>query len=178
MNNTDQDDDNFWCDLPDDLNAAFQAIQDRRAAQVGQPFDPTELVRLATEQWPDLPLVAASFALCTLAWNESECYTYFLGYAERGALIRAGCEFIDHPTLGELLVDLMLDERVEGGVRVLGIDYLDRVFGQNPEDFRCEILWPKDFDLDGLLAELETPDEEPCPHMRIVHIATTPRPAR
>ncbi|MBK7620855.1 MAG: hypothetical protein IPJ10_16265 [Flavobacteriales bacterium] len=45
--------------------------------------------------------------------------------------------------MGELLVDLMLDERVEGGVRVLGIDYLDRVFGQNPEDFRCEILWPK-----------------------------------
>ncbi|MBK7620854.1 MAG: hypothetical protein IPJ10_16260 [Flavobacteriales bacterium] len=79
MNNTDQDDDNFWCDLPDDLNAAFQAIQDRRAAQPGQPFDPTELVRLATEQWPDLPLVAASFALCTLAWNESECYTYFFG---------------------------------------------------------------------------------------------------
>lgn len=158
-------------DHASELRAALQAIEDRRAAQVGQPFEPSELLRLATEQWPDMPLVAATIALCTQEWPESELYTHFLGYAERNALPYAGGGTLQHPTLGELLVDLVFDVRVEGGVRVVGIEYMDRVFAQRDADERVEVLWPPGFGQEGPAEEAEPPSKQPGPQLRVVHVA-------
>ena len=109
-----------------DPYAGFLELQARREAQRGSAFDPSELLQLALEQWPYRPLVAASFALCTKAWRESVLYTHFLGCTDREALRHAGGGMLEHPTLGELAVDLAFDARVEGGVRVVGFEELDR----------------------------------------------------
>jgi len=101
-----------------------------------------------------------------------------LGYTEGRSLRYAGGEFLEHPALGELIVDLVYDERVEGCVRVLGIEYLARVLARGGEDQSGEGLQHTGFVIGEYEEEPEEPDEEPCPHLRIVHVASTQRPTR
>jgi hypothetical protein len=132
-----------------DPYAGFLELQARREAQRGVTFDPSELLHLAIEQWPFRPLVAASFALCTKAWKESVMYTHFLGCTEREALRHAGGGILDHPTRGELAVDFAFDARVEGGVRVVGIEELERtreVFEwheHGPQEPMLRVVWSR-----------------------------------
>ncbi|HNR55238.1 MAG TPA: hypothetical protein PKJ19_08735 [Flavobacteriales bacterium] len=149
-----------------ELRADLQAIEELHAAQLGQPFEPGELLQLATEQWPDMPLVAATFALCTQEWPESDLYTHFMGYPERCALPYTSGATLMHPELGELLVDLAFDERVEGGVRVMGMDYLDRVFTPQDMDKPTEVYWPE-------RDALPTSTAPPQGQLRIVHVKGT-----
>lgn len=117
-----------------EANKAMRQMEARRAAQVSTPFDPAELVQLATEQWPEQPLVAAAFALCTAEWPESELYTHFIPYADRLRFHCNGGDRLQHPSLGELVVDFAKDDRVAGGIRVYGIEYMDRVMGVLEQD--------------------------------------------
>jgi hypothetical protein len=94
----------------------------------GTPFDPTELVALALAQWPGEPLMAEAFAHCRLEWPESELYTHFLSKKERDTRWNyCGGDWLEHPTLGTLLVDFIHDPTVPGGRAIGGMEYMSRV---------------------------------------------------
>ena len=78
----------------------------------GEAFDPTHFVQLAQQQWSNRPQLAAAFARCTAQWPESELYTHFVAPLHRPACWKfAGSLFLDHPTLGTLLVDVLHDTK-------------------------------------------------------------------
>ena len=112
----------------------YLAWYTRKNDRVGTAFDPTALVRLAAEQWPSMPKVAATFALCTAEWPRNELYTNFLCDADRAASRFAGGSILEDPNLGVLVVDFAYDPQVPGGVRVSGMEYLDRVLGHSGVD--------------------------------------------
>lgn len=109
----------------------YLAWYTRKNDRVGTPFDPSALVRLAAEQWSGMPKVAASFALCTAEWPRSKLYTNFLCDADRAASRYAGGAILEDPNLGVLTVDFVYDPQVPGGVRVSGMEYLDRALGHS-----------------------------------------------
>ena len=97
----------------------------KRENDGGDPFDPTSLVALARVYGPHL---VEAFTRCTRKWSNDELYTYFMSGPDRGKRWRyAGGVELEHPTLGTLLVDLVLDPTVPGGKAIGGIEYLDRV---------------------------------------------------
>ncbi|MCB9163600.1 MAG: hypothetical protein H6592_04050 [Flavobacteriales bacterium] len=151
-----------------ELRAALQAMEEQHAAEVGQPFEPGELFQLATEQWPDMPLVAATFALCTQEWPLSDLYTYFMSYTERRALLYFCGATLKHPDLGYLLVDLVFDERVEGGVRVVGMEFMGHETGEEDTDGIWEPYWPAG-------DAVPTSAAPPRGHLRIVHVGNVAR---
>lgn len=148
-----------------ELRAALQAMEEQRAAEVGQPFEPGELL-VANEQWPDMPLVAATFALCTQEWPMSETYTYFMSHTERRALLYLYGATLMHPDLGELFVDLAFDERVEGSVRVVGMEFMGHTYEGEDTDESWEESWPAD---DSVAASAAPPEGQ----LRIVHMQGT-----
>lgn len=129
---------------------------------VGQPFDPTEFVQLAKEQWSDMPQLAIAFARCTAQWarREEGLYTHFIAPLHMDASWKfAGSRFLQHPTLGRLVVDVLHDETVPGGFSIGGIEYLDRVMRRSMEGPR-ELYWPA--------GDAVATSSAPAP-MRIVH---------
>jgi hypothetical protein len=100
----------------------------QRINSPGIPFDPSELVALAREQWPDQPEVAEAFAYCQRQWPESELYTHFLSTKDRATRWNyCGGGWLTHPTLGTLIVDFIHDPTVPGGRAIGGMEYLTRV---------------------------------------------------
>ena len=90
-----------------------------------QPYDPSWLVRLARQQYPDQPWLAEAFAGCTRCLVESRAYLYFVNPAhpnqpgsewqfERNLLLDAGKE-------GKIVVDVVV------GPRIGGIEFLKRL---------------------------------------------------
>ena len=97
----------------------------------GEAFDPTLFVQLAQQQWSDRPALAAAFARCTATWSRNELYTYFQAPMHRPARWKfAGSLFLDHPTLGTLLVDVLHDADAPGGLSIGGMEFFDRVLGR------------------------------------------------
>lgn len=94
----------------------------------GEAFDPTLFVQLARQQWSNRPQLAAAFARCTAEWSRNELYTYFQAPKHRPERWKfAGSLFLDHPTLGTLVVDVLHDADGPGGYAIGGMEYLDRV---------------------------------------------------
>lgn len=111
---------------------------------VGEPFDATEFVQLAKEQWSDMPQLAVAFARCTAQWprREEGLYTHFIAPLHMDARWKfAGSRFLQHPTLGRLVVDVLHDGTVPGGLSIGGIEYLERVMRRVMEEPR-ELYWP------------------------------------
>lgn len=98
----------------------------------GEAFDPSLFVHLARQQWSDRPALAAAFARCTATWQRNDLYTYFLAPLHRPVRWNfAGSLFLDHPTLGTLVVDVLHDANAPGGLSIGGMEYLDRVMGRS-----------------------------------------------
>ena len=107
----------------------------------GEAFDPTHFVQLAQQQWSNRPQLAAAFARCTAQWSESELYTHFVAPLHRpGCWKFAGSLFLDHPTLGTLLVDVLHDTKAPGGYAIGGMEYMDRVLGRRTSAAEMEGL--------------------------------------
>ena len=111
---------------------------------VGEPFDATEFVQLVQEQWSGWPQLAMAFARCTAQWarREEGLYTYFIAPMHMDARWKfAGSRFLQHPTLGRLVVDVLHDGTAPGGLSIGGIEYLERVMRRVMEEPR-ELYWP------------------------------------
>lgn len=103
----------------------------RTSDTTGAPFDPSPFVQLAQQQWSDRPALAAAFARCTAQWARNALYTYFVAPMHRTARWKfAGSLFLDHPTLGTLLVDVLHDANAPGGLSIGGMEFFDRVMGR------------------------------------------------
>ena len=152
----------------------YLAWYTRKNDRVGTPFDPSALVRLAAEQWPGLPKVAATFALCTAEWPRSKLYTNFLCDADRAASRYAGGSILEDPILGVLKVDFVYDPQVPGGVRVSGMEYLDRALGHSGVE---TIRWMREMEqaksAERKATGTRAPDATggPSKHLRIVRKA-------
>ena len=88
-----------------------------------EPYDPTWLVDLARESCPDEPWLVAALRHCTRAARESRAYLHFVDPANPNA---PGSEWqfvdnilLEHPTEGDIVLDILTDRRV-GGVEFLG----------------------------------------------------------
>jgi hypothetical protein len=103
------------------------------------PFDPTELVELAKQQWPQHPQRAEALARCTEQWRESTGYGYFQDPKARDGKPCKGGFLLHCPRQGELLFDTDKD----GGI--IGVEYL------------------------AIVLRGEEEEVEPVPAMRIVH---------
>ena len=100
----------------------------------GKAFDPAPLVRAARAQWSDRPQLAEAFARCVRGWSTDGLYTWFLPPLERAGRWRlAGNLLLQVPGLGALVVDILHDSTVPGGLSIGGIEYLDRVMGHPTE---------------------------------------------
>jgi len=159
-------------------NASFEqdylAWYTRKNDRVGKPFDPSALVRLAAEQWSGMPKVAATFALCTAEWPRNELYTNFLCDADRAASRFAGGAILEDPNLGVLVVDFAYDPQVPGGVRVSGMEYLDRVLGHSGiETIRWmrEMEQAKSAERKATGRRAPSATDEPHTHLRSVRTA-------
>lgn len=111
---------------------------------VGEPFDPQVYLQLARAQWSTRPQLAETFARCTAHWYASEehLYSYFCAPMHRRLRgDHVGCLYLQHPTLGRLVVDVRHDADVPGGLAVSGIEYLDRVMRSVKEE-TYELYWP------------------------------------
>ena len=101
----------------------------------GQPFDSTVFVQEARRQWSDHPQLADAFATCTRQWPRNDRYTYLIdrAYVQGGAHNQwffAANLFLDHPTLGTLVVDVLYaNAHRQGPYRIGGIEYLRPVMG-------------------------------------------------
>jgi hypothetical protein len=132
---------------------------------VGEPFDPRVFLQLARAQWNDRPQLAETFARCTAHWYESEehLYAHFCAPMHRELQgEHAGCLFLQHPTLGRLVVDVRHDADVPGGLAVSGIEYLERVMRSVMEEPH-ELYWPA--------GDAVPTSTAPQGRMRIVHVA-------
>ena len=87
-----------------------------------KPYDPTWLVELAKAQLPEEPWLPAALAACTMARQESAAYIHFVKPAdpdEPGSEWQAQQDLmLQHPTEGDLVLDILEDHRV-GGVEFL-----------------------------------------------------------
>jgi hypothetical protein len=87
-----------------------------------KPYDPAWLVELARAQLPEEPWLPAALAACTMARQESAAYIHFVDRAdgdESGSEWQAQTDLVlDHPTEGELVLDILEGNRV-GGVEFL-----------------------------------------------------------
>lgn len=89
---------------------------------IWEAYDPTWLVDLARESCPDEPWLVAALQRCTRAARESRAYIHFVDPANANA---PGAEWqfvenilIEHPTDGDIVLDILTDRRV-GGVEFL-----------------------------------------------------------
>lgn len=99
----------------------------------GKAFDPTPLVRAARAQWTDRPELAEALTRCVRGWSTG-LYTYFLRPCDRKQHWRfAGNLFLQVPGLGAVVVDILQDTATPGGLRIGGVEYLDKVLG-HPTD--------------------------------------------
>ena len=140
---------------------------------VGQPFDARVFVLLAREQWSDMPQLADAFARCTAGWYErdEQLYMHFLSPQDRRQRgDHAGSRFLEHPSLGTLVVVFHFDAKAPEGLSIGGMEYLDRVWRAAQEEKR-ELYWPAG-------DAVPTSAAPPRSAMRIVHVAPTPRPTR
>lgn len=87
-----------------------------------QPYDPSWLVGLAEEQYPDQPWLTAALARCTRCHVESPAYTYFVDPEcanKPGAAWQFAANIeLSSPTAGPLLLDVLTEGRI-GGVEFL-----------------------------------------------------------
>lgn len=137
---------------------------------VGQPFDPRLCMQLARAQWRDRPQLAEAFARCTTQWprREEGLYTAFMAPRHKAERWRfAGNLFLMHPEWGELLVDVIHDPEVPGGLAIGGIEYLDRVRRSVMAENR-ELYWPAG-------DAVPTSAAPPRPQLRIVHLGNVAR---
>jgi hypothetical protein len=93
-----------------------------------EAYDPTWLVELARSRRPDLPWLAEAFARCIRCRVESEFYVRFVD-SDRANQPGSDWQFrenlfLDDPTEGNLVVDVLQDGRVGG------IEYYDRLFSK------------------------------------------------
>jgi len=83
-----------------------------------EPYDPTWLVDLARESYPDEPWLAAALERCTRAAHESRAYVHFVDPANPNAPGSAW-QFVEnivleHPTEGDIVLDILTDRRIGG----------------------------------------------------------------
>jgi len=113
---------------PDAYELEYLAWYLRSTYTAGEPFDPSQLVQLARQKWKKQPALADAFARCTQQWRYGEYYTYLLApdYLEERWQF-ATSVFLDHPTWGALMVDVLHDtESLEGWV-IGGIEFMGRL---------------------------------------------------
>ena len=135
---------------------------------VGEPFDPRLYVQLARAQWCDMPLLAVAFERCTAHWYRSEehLYSHFLSPKDRRLCgPHVGCRFLQHPTLGRLVVDVHRNNDVPGGLAISGIEYLERVMRSAMVEPHVP-YWPAG----DAVPTSSAPQQG---RMRIVHVAST-----
>ncbi len=93
------------------------------------PFDPTELVALMMDQWPDRPKLAEALGRCTEQWRENNMHAYLQDPAKRRT--RApwlGSLPLLCPRQGELFIDVLKDGSI------LGIEYLRAALRQYDDE--------------------------------------------
>ncbi len=88
-----------------------------------KPYDPTWLVNLARESYPDEPWLAEALARCVRGAQESPAYIHFVDPSGPNT---PGSEWqfeenllLDHPEEGTLVLDILREQRI-GGVEFLG----------------------------------------------------------
>ena len=88
-----------------------------------KPYNPTWLVTLAQENYPDQPWLAEALARCTQCAEESPAYLHFVDPADPN---NPGSEWqfdenilLEHPQEGTLILDILRGQRI-GGVEFLG----------------------------------------------------------
>lgn len=146
---------------------------ERKVVAKGEPFDGQAMADLALVQWPLELQLSEAFTHCRRIWHRNELYSYFMRPNELDGRWRfAGNRWLAHPELGTLLVDLVHDERVQGGIAIGGMEYMDRVLG-----------WHKSVEEWLQLLKPSQPDPEvfiipvvPAP-MKVVHVRTGARRA-
>ena len=93
------------------------------------PFDPTELVALALEQWPGRPELAEALGRCTEQWWENELYAYLQDPSLLATRSVYGGGFVLMcPRLGRLNCDILKDGSM------LGMEFFDTVMDQWGEE--------------------------------------------
>jgi len=87
-----------------------------------EPYDPSWLVELAREQEPEHPWLPEALAVCTRCRWRSPAYVYFVDGSnpnQPGSSWQFVTNLIlEHPTEGELVLDILTEHRV-GGVEFL-----------------------------------------------------------
>lgn len=132
---------------------AYLAWYQRLHTDNGEPFDPTLLVALAQEQWSDMPQLALAFARCTAQWPErgGDLYTHFIAPKHMRARWKFhASRFLQHPTWGTLVVDVIHDSEVPGGLAIGGMEYLDRVMRHQDQVHDPTPYWPLGYDPEPL----------------------------
>jgi hypothetical protein len=102
--------------------AAQRRVVRRTGMSDWESYDPSWLVELARLQVPGEPWLPAALAHCCRAWKESPAYTYFVS-PHRQNLPGSEWQFdfnivLEHPTEGDLVLDILKDRRV-GGVEFI-----------------------------------------------------------
>ncbi|MBL0036428.1 MAG: hypothetical protein IPP26_11880 [Flavobacteriales bacterium] len=125
-----------------------------------EPYDPTELVELARQQWPTLPELAEALAHCTTTWRIDEDLFQMIAPGApdwtRAALVE-----LHHPSDGPILVELMRHTTTAPGhFRIGSVDLLG--FGANDIHF-------VEYDATHAEAMMKADEqEEPATTLRIV----------
>jgi len=87
-----------------------------------EPYDPTWLLELAREQLPEEVWLQDALAVCRRAWTKSPAYVYFVN-PQNPNIVGSEWQFetnmvLEHPTEGELVLDILRGRRV-GGVEFI-----------------------------------------------------------
>jgi hypothetical protein len=95
-----------------------EIIESEYRAMVFEPYDPTWLVKLAEEQFPQLEWLASALSTCTQYNKDDEAYYYFVNpltpYAPGLELSEGCCILLLSPERGEIVVDIGKDKCVHG----------------------------------------------------------------
>jgi len=78
-----------------------------------EPFDPSRLVKLAREQWPEEPWLAEALARCTAGEPESRAYIHFVDPNSPAWEFETTMMLTDRKK-GDIVVDVLSGHRVGG----------------------------------------------------------------
>lgn len=96
-----------------------------------KPYDSSWLCEIAQKELPDEKWLHAALSRCSGVLKESKAYIYFVNPSHPN---QEGAEWqfdeniiLDHPTKGELVLDILKEINPGEGRRVGGVEFLDKL---------------------------------------------------